>query len=244
MADACTRTVGIIEAGLTPDAITRAHGDFPAMIERWLGPALPEARFVTIKLASGATLPKPDACDAYIITGSEAGVYERLPWMAPLKAFILEAAARRTPQFGICFGHQIMAEAFGGRVVKAPQGWQAGLYDFEVHDTGLLPAIATLPALALHQDQVVEPPPAARVIGSHEDNPFAFLQYTREALSTQCHPEFSAATVKAYLDLGNLGVPEALVAASAESMARPHENEVIAAMVARAFRAGWAIQPM
>lgn len=234
-----TTTICIIEAGLTPREIAEAHGDFPAMIERWLTPALPEARFITIKLASGEDLPEPNAYDAYIITGSEAGVYEQLHWMAPLKEFILSAAAARVPQFGICFGHQIMAEAFGGRVIKSPQGWQCGLYDYQINTHELLPDVTVLPVLTLHQDQVVEPPPGAQVIGAHEASPYAMLQYRPEAFSTQCHPEFDVETVKAYLRLGKLSVPQTLVESSAHAMQRSPANDKIAALTASMFRRRW-----
>ncbi|MDZ4791523.1 MAG: type 1 glutamine amidotransferase [Hyphomicrobiales bacterium] len=233
------RTIGIIEAGLTPPIIAAAHGDFPAMIERWLSPALPEAHFKTIAVIKGEDLPDARDYDAYVITGSEAGVYDRLIWMAPLKEFILFAAAARVPQFGICFGHQIMTEAFGGRVIKSPQGWQCGLYDYKIDANELLPEITMLPMLALHQDQVVEPPPGAQLIGAHEASPYAMLQYRPEAFSTQCHPEFDVETVKAYLRLGKLSVPQTLVESSALAMQRSPANDKIAALTAAVFRRSW-----
>ena len=66
-----------------------------------------------------------------MITGSAAGVYDPLPWIAPLKDFLVSAKGR-AKLVGVCFGHQVMAEAFGGKVIKSPKGWGLGLHAYEV----------------------------------------------------------------------------------------------------------------
>src|SRR5690606_26514473 len=97
---------------------------YPAMFSAQLGPLLPSATFETISVVHGETLPAPESRDAWLLTGSRHGVYDDLPWIAPLKDFIRVAAAKRRPMVGVCFGHQIIAEAMGGRVRKAEIGWR------------------------------------------------------------------------------------------------------------------------
>jgi GMP synthase-like glutamine amidotransferase len=125
-----------------------------------------------------------------LLTGSAAGVYDDLPWIAPLKGF-LRAARGRSRLVGICFGHQIMAEAFGGRVVKSPKGWGIGLHRYEVAaQAAWMEDAAPVHVAASHQDQVVMAPPGARICLASDFTPLAGLDYG-DAISFQCHPEFT-----------------------------------------------------
>ncbi|WP_370156853.1 type 1 glutamine amidotransferase [Ferrovibrio sp.] len=126
-----------------------------------------------------------------LLTGSRHGVYDDLPWIGPLKAFIRDAAAMQRPVVGVCFGHQIIAEALGGRVEKAAAGWRVGLetYTTMLDGNGAARSIA-LPAF--HQDQVVVPPPGAEIVAHSPACAHAALRYMQApVLSLQFHPEFS-----------------------------------------------------
>ena len=113
MSDTNKMKIGIIECGPVPAALQAQYISYPAMFEAQLTPLLPDARFTTISVVNGETLPAPDAFDAWLIPGSRHGVYDDLPWIAPLKDFIREAARLKRPMAGVCFGHQIIAEALG-----------------------------------------------------------------------------------------------------------------------------------
>jgi GMP synthase-like glutamine amidotransferase len=138
---------------------------------------------------NGETLPAPEAMDAWLLTGSRHGVYDDLPWIAPLMDFIRRAAATKRPVVGVCFGHQILAEALGGRVEKAAIGWRVGL---EQYTTSLGGETQTVAMPAFHQDQVVMQPPGSEVVASSPACAYAALRYTdAPILSVQFHPEFS-----------------------------------------------------
>jgi len=182
--------IAIIECGLVPDALQARYGRYPAMFRDRLAPLRPEAEFVTLRLVEGEQLGDPAAHDGYLLTGSRHGVYDPLPWIEPLKAFIREAASLRKPQVGICFGHQILAEALGGKVRKSDIGWRVGMERYDIRRNG---EATTLSMPAFHQDQVVEMPPGADIVASNEACAYAGLSY-RDApvLSYQFHPEFAA----------------------------------------------------
>jgi GMP synthase-like glutamine amidotransferase len=179
--------LGILKTG-APPAAAAGFGDYPQMFRRLLG----EVFDYRVWAADEGELPAaPEACEAYLITGSPAGVYDPLPWIAPLTAF-LQGAKGRAKLVGVCFGHQLMAEAFGGQVVKSPRGWGVGEHVYEI--TRVEPWMdgarqVRLPAS--HQDQVVEPPPAAEVVAGSAFTPIGALAWRDQpAISIQLHPEF------------------------------------------------------
>jgi GMP synthase-like glutamine amidotransferase len=194
--------IGIIECGLIPEALRSRYDGYGAMFARQLGALLPGAGFEVISIVQGAALPAPDAFDAWVIPGSKHGVYDDLPWIAPLKAFIREAAKLQRPMVGVCFGHQIIAEALGGRVEKAAQGFRVGLEQYRTSPglTGNGEQTVTMPAF--HQDQIVVQPPQSEIVASSPACAFAALRYTEApVLSVQFHPEFSRAYLADLIDV-------------------------------------------
>jgi GMP synthase-like glutamine amidotransferase len=188
--------VAILETGRPPGKLAEQFGDYPAMFERLLGPGFEVESF---DVAAGA-LPSPAAHSAYLITGSPAGVYDPLPWIAPLQAFIREA--KDSKMVGICFGHQVMAEALGGHVEKSDKGWGAGLHRYRiVGSEPWMDGAGEIAAPASHQDQVVIQPPSTEVVATSFFTEYAALAWTdRPAISFQFHPEFSPAFAKALIE--------------------------------------------
>lgn len=188
--------IGIMECGPVPEALRGTYISYPAMFASQLAPLLPAASFETISVVNGEALPAADALDAWLLTGSRHGVYDPLPWIAPLKDFIRDAAAKKRPMAGICFGHQIIAEALGGKVEKAAQGFRIGMeqYDTTLGRDGLGGAAQSIAMPAFHQDQVIVQPPDSEVVARSAACAYAALRYTSApVLSVQFHPEFSRA---------------------------------------------------
>lgn len=177
--------LGILECGRSPLELQAEHGSYAAMLAALLG------RPARIWPVLDGVLPDdPTACDAWLLTGSPAGVYDPLPWIPPLLDFV-RAARGRARLVGICFGHQAMAQALGGRVVKSPKGWGVGLHEYAVMPAPWMgDAPASIRVAAMHQDQVVEKPADARVVCASDFTPFAALDYG-DAISFQFHPEFT-----------------------------------------------------
>ncbi len=121
-------SIGILQTGAVPHHLADQHGPYDGMMRRMLGDRY---AYRTYDVEAGELPSRPEDHAAYIITGSPAGVYDPLPWIEPLKAFI-RSAQGRAKLVGICFGHQIMAEALGGRVEKSPKGWGLGLHHYDV----------------------------------------------------------------------------------------------------------------
>ena len=216
--------IAILETGAPPPALAAAHGDYPAMFRALLGDGF---AFETFDVQSG-DLPDPAAFDAAIITGSAAGVYEAAPWIGDLLDWIRDARGR-TKLVGVCFGHQAMAQALGGRVEKSDKGWGVGLHRYDVVSTEpwMSPAAATLAIPASHQDQVVEKPADARVILRSEFTPFAGLAWGEDAISMQAHPEFTPAFATDLTAGRHDRIDPALVARAVDSLKAADDRALV-----------------
>ncbi|MCP3733962.1 type 1 glutamine amidotransferase [Sphingomonas sp. RP10(2022)] len=180
--------IGILETGAPPGDLAVEHGDYSAMVARLLGPRHRYARYDV----RGGDLPTAvTACDAYVVTGSAAGVHDGLGWTESLFRFLRDARGKAR-LIGICFGHQAIAHAFGGTVVKAPQGWGLGLHRYALACP--VPELGqAVTAMASHQDQVVAAPDGAEILAASAFTPCAALAYADgAALTLQFHPEFDA----------------------------------------------------
>lgn len=212
--------IGILETGAPPAGLVATHGRYDAMLRALIGPG---HDYTTYDVAAGDLPDRPEDYDAYIVTGSPAGVYEDFPWIAALKDF-LRAAKGMAKLVGICFGHQIMAEAFGGRVEKSDKGWGVGLHRYDVvSPEDWMDDAATVAVPASHQDQIVAKPPHAHVVAASAFSPFGALAYDDQpAISFQFHPEFDPAFAAALIEGRRDGVPGA--DAAIESLNAPNDN--------------------
>jgi GMP synthase-like glutamine amidotransferase len=187
--------LAILETGRPPGDLVSRFGDYPSMFEKLLGSGFEIERFDV----QAGRLPDPGTHGAILITGSPAGVYDPLPWIDPLMQFV--RSARDSRMVGICFGHQVMAEALGGHVEKSAKGWGTGLHRYSIvrHEAWMDEA-GEIAVPASHQDQVVVQPPATEILATSNFTPFAGLEWTdRPAISFQFHPEFAPDFAKALI---------------------------------------------
>jgi len=223
--------LAILETGRPPGDLSERFGNYPAMFERMLGDGFD---LTTYDVAAGELPPDPGAHDAYLITGSPAGVYDPLPWIEPLSDFIRSARDRK--MVGICFGHQVMAQALGGEVEKSDKGWGVGLHRYSVDEVEpWMDPVDEISVAVSHQDQVVAQPPNTRVVASSPFTPFASLAWTdRPAFSVQFHPEFSPDYAKALVERrrDRLPDPDAAIA----SLDKPNDNARVASWIRRFFK--------
>lgn len=224
--------IGILQTGAAPDALRPDHGDYPDAFARLL--AGEGFRFSTWRVEEMAFPPGIGAADGWLITGSRHGAYEDHAFIPPLEAFIREALAAGVPVVGICFGHQIMAQAMGGRVARHGGGWSVGPTRYEF-------AGETLTLNAWHRDQVVAAPPGAEVIAKNDFCAVAGLAYGQTGLSVQAHPEFTNAFVEGLMATRGPGlVPDDLMAAARARMAVPPDSPALARRIGDFFRAAHA----
>ncbi len=229
-----TMRLTIIETGLPPVAIRDQYpGGYPLMFEDLFRRVAPDMTFETVALEKGDELPDPESLEAILITGSAYGVYDDVPWMPALKDWIGFAAENSVPMIGICFGHQVIADALGGDVRKAVEkGWGLGRHTYQIAQKPywMTPQAETFSVGVSHQDQVLSTPPDAEILAGNDFAPHAALIYRRAPIiSFQCHPEFSDEFLS-NLYQARKGNPltDAQVEAAEDSFVVPDDNELVA----------------
>ena len=223
--------IAILETGEPPSDLEQRFGDYPRMFEVLL--ASGGRSFKAYDVQAGA-FPEAGAFDALLITGSPAGAYDPLPWIAPLKAFL--NANKGKPMVGVCFGHQIMAEAFGGEVEKFAGGWGVGLHRYRVVERQpWMDEAAEYAIPASHQDQVVVQPPNSHVVARSDFTAFAALAYQGfPAISFQGHPEFEPSFAAALIEARRgARLDETFADAGVRSLDEPNDNRRVGGWIDR-----------
>ena len=191
----------IVKTGDAFPEVIAQHGDFEALFRR----ALAEAGF-TAEVFDARVEPLPDLAgiDGLIITGSHAMVSDAEPWSEALKPWLVSARERNLAMLGVCYGHQLMASAFGGESGYHPAGRESGTHEVSLTDSGREdPLLGTLPrhfpAQLTHAQSVLAAPSGAVVLARNAHDAFQALRYGPRQWSVQFHPEFTPEVMRAYL---------------------------------------------
>ncbi len=226
--------ITIIETGRVHQKYRERHGSFPDMFTRMIRAADPSAVVGVVSIPNGDALPDARGLEAILITGAAAGVYDGLDWIAPLEGFVRDAHASKTPMVGICFGHQLIAQALGGVVRKSERGWGIGRHVYQVAPGNGVIDDDRLAIACSHQDQVIEPPQDARTILSSQFTPYAGLLYANgTTLSVQPHPEFDADFAQVCCELRDGQAPDDIVATAKASLAEPLDSAKLGGAITR-----------
>jgi len=192
-----------------------------------LQPLRPDWSFEVVPVKDGVLPASPAVFDGYVITGSPASVNDdSLHWVGPLLAFIRAVHAARLPLVGLCFGHQAVARALGGQVVRNAAGWGLGTAPTHWQTTRpwMQPAQSTTTLMAAHNEQVTRMPEGAVCLGGSDFCPIGSMQIGQHIWTTQFHPEMPLVFMQALLGF----LADKL---DAETMARAHASLANAADV-------------
>lgn len=196
------QTIVIVRTGEPVPRVLERRGHFHDLIARAIGDAWPGGYGVIDVRDEGAAFPAPDAAAAFVITGSAANVPDREPWMLRTEAWLRAVVASGTPAFGICFGHQILAQALGGEVQRNPRGREIGTVPIErtVEDPIFAGISARFAANVTHVDTVVRLPPGATALARSALESHHAIRFAERCYGVQFHPEMDGEVLRAYVE--------------------------------------------
>jgi GMP synthase-like glutamine amidotransferase len=184
--------IGILLCGDVPESLIDEFGDYSSCLQQQFNLGIYEERTVWNVYQKNELPDDVALCDAYVIGGSPSSVNDESDWINSLSLFILRAFVAKKKLFGICFGHQVINHALGGKVQKVDRGWGLGTYEVELFkDLDELKAGNKLSLIAMHQDQVITPAKKFEVVAGCDFCPNYITRYKNQVLTVQGHPEFS-----------------------------------------------------
>ena len=203
MNDSDARPVALLLMGDAPAFVRRQCGNYDEMF--YANAGLGKMETVRINVRAGEKIGDPGGYSGAVLTGSPDMVTDKLPWSEYAAGWLREAFAAELPLFGVCYGHQLMAHAFGGKVGYNRNGLTGGTQTIDLTAEGKHdPLAGGLPerfdAHLVHSQSVLEVPDGAVVLARAEHDPHQMLRYGEKAVSVQFHPEFDENGMKAYLD--------------------------------------------
>ncbi len=231
--------IGILQTGETPPGLREKYGRYPQMFVALFARAGVAAEWGVFDVRRRRFPKRPAEFDGFIITGSRHGVYEPLPWIPLLMEQIQTLHRLRVPMVGVCFGHQAIAQALGGRVVQSPKGWGAGLQKWDILRKAewMKNTPRRLSLLSCHQDQVVrQPRGAVRLFSSGFCANAGFMMGSR-VFTLQGHPEFTAEFSRALTRRRSGDLPPAVCRAALATAGGRHDGELCAKWMGAFFAA-------
>ena len=215
---------------LACDHIQSNYSDYPELFAK----LLPQFDFDVFNVCEGVFPSSASDYEAWIITGSKYSVYDDIDWIKRLKCFVQDISLADKYCIGICFGHQMLGEAMGGKVMKAQQGWCVGIHEFDVVDreNWMNPYQPKVNLLMSCQDQITVLPPNSKVLLKTSLCPVGSIKIGEKMLGIQGHPEFSTDYIKFLMEDRINRIPENTLKVGINSLSKPVSNTEVAQWIA------------
>jgi GMP synthase-like glutamine amidotransferase len=222
--------LGILNTDAVKPEFAQKYGEYPDMFAEILTATDPQLELVTYEVVEGEYPVDINEVDGYLITGSKLSVYDDVPWINDLKEFIRVLNETKKKVIGICFGHQLVAEALGGKTEPAAVGWCVGAHLNKATEIaknyGIRDAEFQLPSN--HKDQVITLPTGGKLLASTDACPIAAIGLEDHILTFQGHPEFGIGYATDLLNMRREIIGEASYQTAISSLETKTDNLKVA----------------
>jgi len=229
--------IGILQCDSVSSSLQTVYGDYPDMHRRLLTSNAMhfELKFYIYDLTASQFPDTSSECDAWLITGSRWSVLDNDLWIAHALQFVQQLHAERRPLVGICFGHQLISQALGGKIGKADVGWGVGVHTIDILERKrwMEPYREKISLLVSHQDQVIKPPTEAMLLASHPFCHYDMLAIDDHILTLQGHPEFPRGYARALMDKRRDRIGESTYNEGVASLEKPTDADVVGGWILR-----------
>ena len=227
--------IGLLECDEVTGRFAQVSGGYREMFAA----LLPEASFTYYRAHEGKLPASPGVCDAWLCTGSRYSAYDTMPWVGALAQFIRDLHASKKHFVGICFGHQMLAQALGGEVAKAEDGWGVGVLPMEIisSESWMQPPRAEVLIQHMHQDQVQRLPPGSVVLGRSAHCEIGMFRVGETMLGIEGHPEFTPAFAEALILARRKSIGAEKTEAALRTVRQPSDGPLVGRWIAAFLRA-------
>lgn len=231
--------IGLLACDDVPERFRHIAGGYQDMFDALLRPHIADLHFTRFDVCRGDIPATPDACDVYLCTGSRFSVYDEHAWIDALQAFVRDIHDAGKTFVGVCFGHQMLAQALGGHVAKAEQGWGIGVLDMTIvqPEPWMQPLQHHCNLQYMHADQVQRMPAQSTLLASAPHCPVAMFKVGATMLGIEGHPEFPAAYEEALLRIRREHIGAQRVDAALASLTTQTDHELTARWIANFIEA-------
>jgi GMP synthase-like glutamine amidotransferase len=229
--------IGLLQCDHVAAELAPRFGDQPTFFQNLFAKHAPEITLDVFDIQAGKYPANPNQYDGFIGTGAKYSVTENLPWIKRFKEYVYYLYQQKMKFIGICFGHQMIAHALGGRCDVSERGWGLGVQKIHIHKkkSWMQPEVDAISLLYSHMDQIITLPQGSEVLAGNDHCPYAIITVDDHFIGIQAHPEFTPA----YLDLlmqsrvDRIGAEK--VAAAQKTLAEKIDENIVARWMVNFF---------
>ncbi len=221
--------VALLQCDHVAKALQPAHGDIPDLFKTLFGRVAPEVSLDVFNVTIGEYPNPVDHYDGFISSGARYSVYDKEPWILCFKEFVRDLYDHGRKFVGICFGHQMIAEALGGKCEKADQGWGVGVKEVVMHKKMLWmqPELDSYRMIVSHADQVTKIPENGEILGGNSHCPCSIYTVGENFLGIQAHPEFTLAFEKDIMKIRQDRIGQAAIDAAIPTLNENTDEAIV-----------------
>ena len=228
------KRIGLLLVGHIDAGSLHIGGDYPELYAGILNRH--NIELTTYRCDEGQMPTSLSEQDGWLCSPSRLSVYDDIDWLRDVEQLLRDMVATETPYVGICFGHQLMAQALGATVAKADYGWGIGAKHYDiVAPQPWMDSSDQIVLAASHQDQVQSLPNDAQLLATADYCPVGGMLIGERAWTLQVHPEFSPALADSLLATRLALFGEEKANAARDTLAEPLQQDRIAGWISNFF---------